>query len=688
MNNIIYDKILLINYDENHELIRDDNTINAINSFGDKIISKSPYLIIITTQNSLSRTDKHFQHILGEKLKMRGYRVFSKIDATRPRNSSSISNIFSLKSKPYNVRTRIYYDPKKVIFIDEKLMLLNSKSYFIDKDKYTNRYNSNNLRDKHDFEKNNDKILITNYDKILITNYKVRRYTNINSGKEGTGKIIFILMFKSEGEEYKLIISNNCNYNENKYNPNNPNNAKNISNIQDNKIRIIYNTVPSKIHKLDNNEIMTIQLNNLKQNILKDNINTIIDNTNIIYHRNIIISKIKTLPDIISKYIEQYYTSISENLIIRHMTLFKIISSFPNFNETILPLKNNSKKLVNYLESNTSIFLNSLYRDKISEVNIPFKSILIAIESNISKGGFATAYLTLYNDQLNKINYILRLVRNKKNSTYGILKNKNKILNIKDTLIKSQEMEIIGLLFNIGIQIKYKSVPEKIRYIPYIYEFGIYNDNKEQFFYSIMKKYVSVETFLSSKYRKETFNIKNIILSNIALKFLHSIKLIHDEGYIHCDIKPENLLIEYTDKYIEGKEDYKNFEKFFDLKINDFGGIKKINDRIKVHTDYFLYSRNYMTAMQYNDLHAFFLSFEYFLTLLNITIDYRYLLYQFDNKYYKNFYDMMYNLKKTNIEYIKEYKITDPINLNKYNTFINKIIEEIKKFKQICIDKI
>ena len=690
MNNIIYDKILLINYDENHELITDDNTINTINSFGDKIISKSPYLIIVTTQNSLSRTNKHFQHILGEKLKMEGYKVFSKIDATRPKNSSSISNIFSLKPKPYNIRTRIYYHPEKVNFIDDKLMLLGSKSYFIDKDTYMNKYNSNNIADniigKYDFAKNNiaDNIIdkydfAKNNDKILITNYKARRYTDIKSSKEGTGKIIFVLIYIFDGKEYKLIISNNCNFDS--HYGDNISNIDNIYNntINQNKVKIIYNITPRNIENLSKyNKIMTIQLNDLKQNILKDN-------------RNRIISKIKTLPDIIPGDIKEYYISINKNLIIRHMTLFKIIDQ-KSYNNKLLSLNQQGlkKDSFNFFKNNNvSIFLNSLYRDKISKNEIPFKSILIAMDNNTSKGSFATVYLNLYNDKLDKINYILRFVRNETNNNgkknYGILKkeNKNKILNIKDTLIKSQKMEIIGLLFNIGIQMKYKNNIDKIRYIPYIYEFGVYNDDKEQYFYSIMKKYSSVESFLS-KYINEPFNIKNIILSNIALKLLHSIKLIHDEGYIHCDIKPDNLLIENTEK----KEEYKNFENFFDLKINDFGAIKKINDDIEIYTPIYLYSCKYNIAMQYNDLHAFFISFNDFLNLLEITDKDRYSVHNSDNRSYEKFYDIMKSLNYENIEYIKEYKITNPVNVTEYNTFIDKIILNIEEFKQKCIDKI
>lgn len=687
MNN----KILLINYDENHQLITDDIIIDSINSFGDKIISNSPYLIIVTTQNSLSRTNKHFQHILGEKLKMGGYKVFSKIDAIY-----SIPSIFSLGSKPYNVRTRIYYDPDKTDFIDT--------------------YNSNNKKNYP----------VKNNDKILITNYKVKRYTDINHGKEGIGKIIFVLICKFDGKEYKLIISNNCNYKEN-----NSNNIKLNKNNKD-KIKIIYDTIPGEIKRLCDNKIMTIQLNKLmkeiniiniseqnnlnlerrinilEKNNLTEKRNTLEQNNNIL-HRNTIISKIKRLTDIIPEDIKKYYTSINKNLIIRHMTLFKIIDQ-QSYTSKLSSLRQQGLKKDSFIffkENKVSIFLNSLYRDNLLETKnpIPFKSILIAKNNRISSGSFATVYLQLFNDELKEIPYVLRLVRNEPknyhNKTYGILeeKNKNKILNIKNTLIKSQEMEIIGLLFNIGIQVKYKNDIEKIKYIPYIYEFGVYNDDEQQYFYSIMKKYSSVESFLS-KYQNVTFNMKNIVLSNILLKLLNSIKLIHDEGFIHCDIKPINLLIEDKQKINVNEK----FEESFDLKINDFGAIRKIDEEIMIFTQEYLFSDKYDTAMQYNDLHAFFVSFNDFLKLLkikeediinedsiNIKINNKKSYYCSSNgmnafKYNYCFYNDMNSFKYENINFIVNYKTSKNKDMV-YNNFISKIKKRIEDFKDYCTTK-
>ena len=221
---ITKEKFLLINVDENSE------TIGAlkINNFRGNILylikKLEPYLIIVTSQNSLSRTDNHFQHFFGEELAENfskenkyeykyEYKRLAKIDATKPIHSSSISSTFSKFFKkdddPYNVRTRIYYRTDKVC-LNFKNEELSKKSCFTNKKNPLNQYNSNN----NSTQKSVEECRLQDSD-ITITNYYMKRYNHQNESlsKTGTGIITIGIIFKIKDDNnfYKLIINNRCN---------------------------------------------------------------------------------------------------------------------------------------------------------------------------------------------------------------------------------------------------------------------------------------------------------------------------------------------------------------------------------------------------------------------------------------------------------------------------------------------
>jgi hypothetical protein len=96
--------ILIFNFDE------EENNYNNyyFKQFVYIIKKKKPNIIFICTKNSKSRTDKHLQHIIAQKLPI-NYERFSKVDATR---QSDLKKIIYKNLK--NVRTRIYYNNETV----------------------------------------------------------------------------------------------------------------------------------------------------------------------------------------------------------------------------------------------------------------------------------------------------------------------------------------------------------------------------------------------------------------------------------------------------------------------------------------------------------------------------------------------------------------------------------------------
>ena len=209
------DKILLLNFDEKGQTFGSLKITNFPEIF-ENIIDSDPYLIIVTSQNSLSRTDNHFQHYFGEELlKNKNWKRLSKIDATKPIHSSSISSTFSKMFKnpdPYNVRTRIYYNTANVC-VNFKDDTLSKKSCFANQKSSYNNYNSNSKETGGQCQ---------NYmQNIMIDKYYMKRYTHEDEkySKTGDGIITIGLIFKIKENEdkysnnYKLIISNRRRHN-------------------------------------------------------------------------------------------------------------------------------------------------------------------------------------------------------------------------------------------------------------------------------------------------------------------------------------------------------------------------------------------------------------------------------------------------------------------------------------------
>jgi hypothetical protein len=193
-------KILLLNLDENKETFNVEKERGLGRLFVD-IDKLDPYLIIVTSQNSLSSTNNHFQNSFREELmKANVWLCLSKIDAIKPIHSSSIistfSGFFKSNNDQYNVRTIIYYRIDKVCLLFENENL-NKKSSF-------NHYNSNH----NSTPKGNCK------SDIIIENYYMAKYSD--DSKKGHGKITIGLIFKFANNYYKLIISNRCNINNSK----------------------------------------------------------------------------------------------------------------------------------------------------------------------------------------------------------------------------------------------------------------------------------------------------------------------------------------------------------------------------------------------------------------------------------------------------------------------------------------
>ena len=182
--------ILLINFDEKKKEFKNiSNT--PIQSYLDenKIKDIQKYaIIVVCTQNSLSGTENHFQHHFKEFIEKKDFTMLSKVDATRQTNRRSL-----LGSKRYNVRTRVYYNKKKVNLFFNPINFKTSynkkknengtawenkreiKTYIDEKQKTINNYRECNFKS------------CKNFNKINIYSYSIHR----KSQQDNKGNPIF-----------------------------------------------------------------------------------------------------------------------------------------------------------------------------------------------------------------------------------------------------------------------------------------------------------------------------------------------------------------------------------------------------------------------------------------------------------------------------------------------------------------
>jgi serine/threonine protein kinase len=176
--------------------------------------------------------------------------------------------------------------------------------------------------------------------------------------------------------------------------------------------------------------------------------------------------------------------------------------------------------------------------------------------------------------------------------------NNNKF--IKITISESNDYQsLFGFIFQYFLY----NLINKPNYLCKTYEIGKYNVVKDFYFYSIMDNCgVDLIDFLQvteeEQNKKKVFklrisiedkNIKNInILFNnlliIFYKMIECIKILHDLGYAHLDIKPENFLISSNDKKNKLLDLIftTNIENIVLIKIIDFGLVRKIGSKINI----------------------------------------------------------------------------------------------------------
>ena len=114
------------------------------------------------------------------------------------------------------------------------------------------------------------------------------------------------------------------------------------------------------------------------------------------------------------------------------------------------------------------------------------------------------------------------------------------------------------------------NAPEQLQYLCNLYEIGKIKDS--YLIYGIMEhcgdELLKINKYLLMDNKIPTKESKLLFIITIFKKCLLSLKLIHDIGYLHLDIKLENYLIKFSNNKIQ-------------IKIIDFGFVTKCNSVIE-----------------------------------------------------------------------------------------------------------
>ena len=182
-----------------------------------------------------------------------------------------------------------------------------------------------------------------------------------------------------------------------------------------------------------------------------------------------------------------------------------------------------------------------------------YKDIQVDISGRQSCGGYGCAYFNINSKNRNQINS----------------KNRNQINDIIFKTITDKKEEFKSLIFHYLIYKYYENNNiDNLKYLCELYEFGELNNliiiNKKKIkYYAIMKNCGMnlSEYFKIIIERNKTILVKDRLkkLITIFKECCNAVKIMHDLGYLHLDIKPKNFLINDKNQ----------------IKIIDFGFIKK-----------------------------------------------------------------------------------------------------------------
>jgi len=219
-----YPKILVFNFDEKcEELLTDSFYVSKekrekkqiqegiIDNFITEVNDIKPAIVVVCTRNSISKTDKHYQHSIKDKIRDLNknnevnYFPLLKVDSTL---QSNVRSLKSVGKTLCGLRTRVYVDQKQLSFTYKKIGL---ESYYGKGNELVNTYEYNNTVPS--VPPNKNKILSNKPEPReqigKIIKYDAKRTTNPNDKNKGAITINLVLDLYNDDIKKQFIF---CNY--------------------------------------------------------------------------------------------------------------------------------------------------------------------------------------------------------------------------------------------------------------------------------------------------------------------------------------------------------------------------------------------------------------------------------------------------------------------------------------------
>lgn len=419
MNNILF-----LSFNEKSEVYTDKDCKDLIKY----IQKKSPNLIVCCTQNSLSSSKYHFQHIFTNFLEKYDYNCFLKFD-TADRLSMAGKTTSYFKGKLVGLRTRVFIKNNKFGEIDIKQIRLNKnldiRKYFIKtclsikinneeyilnlincniKENNANKYKSTQFRRLRESIEN---VMSHNNEKIFLACLFEEQYvvSNLFDSNE------LLNTFQSSMKEYYKFLSSKFQMNrksENIYSENSSN-------------KIINNNNTSNEYMI-NNPSNEFKINNLSNKIINNPSNKIINNQLGGENDNFCISKRNK--NKLANVLSDPYTPIpNNNKNVGYFTIYQqlLISGINknilqcllngiytgHSNENLMPMPVFLNNFIEYLKrtgnnSNESKKLILLIEDILSDLYLSFRNTLVV-------SNYVNPKEYIYKDFYIKNNYLLSL---------------------------------------------------------------------------------------------------------------------------------------------------------------------------------------------------------------------------------------------------------------------------------------
>lgn len=432
-------QIYVINIDEERKIFSKDESYGIIDNFvndpGIKLKEKS--MIVVCSQNSLSKTWNHFQHWFSEYTKedssfLSHFELISKIDAT-PQNRLK-RNFFTKNS---NVRIRIYFNTKSKNLLKGIIFEKKTNNQLGNNIKFTNSYNkkdpksltntrSNVLKLPNPTNADINKIMRSftnknlNKNKYLITGYGIDRKTIVNNKSKSDDEGIITIGFRFS-----------------KYIPKQPGY---ITGNYDATVKNYFLYISNKSDNYSNSNNLT----NLK--------NKLLDTDN------------------------RYTKIISINKNTNNQNVKKLKISKPQKNNETTRLLNNVNKSSNYLNGNNN---NSIFKNVVDDLN-KLTGLIISGTTNVGYTDFLPNFNSNYNkllkgefkDFMDMMISILLI--------YKIMTIYRKHSQFRpNDKFKNDKKNYLGRINNVATEMSYKTL--KLSISSYTFKDNNTNNNKQSF---------------------------------------------------------------------------------------------------------------------------------------------------------------------------------------------------------------